>query len=55
MNVGEGDAAEKVVRMMLTGGEVAVRLTGSMLKNGVALLLALYRNHRKVYGENELR
>lgn len=51
MNVGEGDAAEKVVRMMLTGSEVAVKLTGSMLKNGVALLLALYRNHRKVYGK----
>jgi hypothetical protein len=51
MNVGEGDAAEKVVRMMLTGGEVAVKLTGSMLKNGAALLLALYRNHKKVYGK----
>jgi hypothetical protein len=51
MNVGEGDAAEKVVRMMLTGGEVAVRLTGSALKNGIALLLALYKDHKKVYGK----
>ncbi len=51
MNVGEGDAAEKVVRMMLSGGEVAVRLTGSALKNGIALLLALYKNHKKVYGK----
>jgi hypothetical protein len=51
MNVGEGDAAEKVVRMMLTGGEIAVKLAGSGLKNGIALLLALYKNHRKVYGK----
>lgn len=51
MNVGEGDAAEKVMRMMLSGGEVAVKLTGSALKNGAALLLALYKNHRKVYGK----
>lgn len=51
MNLGEGDAAEKVVRMMLSGGEVAVKLTGSALKNGAALLLALYKNHKKVYGK----
>lgn len=51
MNVGEGDAAEKVVRMMLSGGEIAVKLAGSGLKNGIALLLALYKNHRKVYGK----
>lgn len=54
MNVGEGDAADKVVRLMLTGGEVAVRLTGSMLKNGVVMLLALYKNHKKVYGKTRL-
>lgn len=35
------DAAEQVVRMMLSGGEVAVRLGGSALKNGTAMLLAL--------------
>lgn len=51
MNMGEGEAAEKAVRMMLSGGEVAVKLAGSALKNGAALLLALYRNHRKVYGK----
>jgi len=49
------DAAEQVVRMMLSGGEVAIRLSGSALKNGAALLLALSRNHKKVYGKVSLR
>ena len=43
------DAAEQVVRMMLSGGEVAIRLSGSALKNGAALLLALSKNHKKIY------
>jgi len=51
MNAGEGEAAEQVVRMMLEGGEVAVRLAGSALKNGAAILLALHKNHKKVYGK----
>jgi len=51
MNIGEGDAAEKVVRMMLSGGEVTVRLVGSALKNGIAILMALRKNHKKVYGK----
>lgn len=41
------DAAEQVVRMMLSGSEVAVRLGGSALKNGAALLLALAKNHKR--------
>lgn len=49
------DAAEQVVRMMLSGGEVAIRLSGSALKNGAALLLALSKNHKKVYGKINLR
>ena len=49
------DAAEQVVRMMLSGGEVAIRLSGSALKNGAALLLALSRNQKKVYGKVSLR
>ena len=49
------DAAEQVVRMMLSGGEVAIRLSGSALKNGAALLLALSKNHKKVYGKVSLR
>ena len=33
MNIGGGEAADQLVRMMLSGGEVAVRLSGSGLKN----------------------
>ena len=48
------EAAEQVVRMMMSGGEVAVRLGGSALKNGAALLLALAKNHKKVFGKINL-
>ena len=48
------DAAEQVVRMMLSGSEVAARLGGSALKNGAALLLALAKNHKKVFGKINL-
>ena len=48
------DAAEQVVRMMLSGGEVAVRLGGSALKNGTAMLLALAKSHKKVFGKINL-
>ncbi|MDO4566097.1 MAG: DUF3801 domain-containing protein [Oscillospiraceae bacterium] len=51
MNIGEGDAADKVMRLALDGGEMAVRLGGSALKNGLALLLACLKNHKKVYGK----
>lgn len=43
-----GGEASEVVHMMLQGGEVAVRLTGSAIKNVAAFLLALRRNHKKV-------
>ena len=33
--------------MMLSGGEVAVKLAGSAAKNAAAMLLALARNHKK--------
>ena len=48
------EAAEQVVRMMLSGSEVAVKLGGSALKNGAALLLALAKNHKKVFGKINL-
>ena len=35
-----GDAADEVVRIMLNGTEVAVRLAGSGVKNLAALLIA---------------
>ena len=33
--------------MMLSGGEVAIKLAGSAAKNAAAMLLALARNHKK--------
>ena len=33
MNIGGGEAADQLVRMLLSGGEVAVRLGGSAAKN----------------------
>ena len=50
MNLGS-DPAEQVVRMMLSGSEVALRLSGSALKNGLAMLFAMIKNHKKVYGK----
>lgn len=49
-----GDAAEQVVRMMLSGGEVTVRLTGSALKNIAAMLLALAKDHKKLSGKTSM-
>lgn len=50
MNIGGGEAADQMVRMMLSSGEVAVRLTGSAAKNLLAISLALAKSHRKVSG-----
>ena len=33
MNIGGGEAADQMVRMMLTGTEVVIRLSGSALKD----------------------
>ena len=54
MNVGGGEAADQMVRMMLSGTEVAVRLSGSALKNLLALSLALARNHKQLSGQVNL-
>ena len=54
MNVGGGEAADQLVRMMLSGGEVAVRLSGSALKNVLALTLALAKNHKTISGKVNL-
>lgn len=50
MNVGGGEAADQMVRMMLSGGEVAVRLSGSAIKNMLAMSLALAKSHRTLSG-----
>lgn len=54
MNIGGGEAADQVVRMMLSGGEVAVRLGGSALKNLLALTLVLAKNHKVLAGKVNL-
>ena len=51
MNVGGGEAADQLVRMMLSGTEVAVRLSGSALKNLLALTMALAQNHKTLSGK----
>lgn len=51
----EGDAAEQVIRIALTGGEVALRLTGSLVKNVAAFLLAMRRNNKVVYGRKSVK
>ena len=48
------EAAEQMVRMMLSGGEAAIRLSGSAIKNSAALLLALARSHKRVFGKVRL-
>ena len=54
MNIGGGEAADQLVRMMLTGTEVAVRLSGSALKNVLALTLAMAQNNKKISGKVNL-
>lgn len=51
MNIGGGEAADQMVRMMLSGGEVAVRLSGSAAKNLLAMSLALAKSHKKLCGK----
>ncbi|WP_258106878.1 PcfB family protein [Christensenella minuta] len=51
----ESDAAEQVVRIMLSGGEVALRLTGSLVKNVAAFLLAMRQNNKVVYGRKSIK
>jgi len=51
MNVGGGEAADQMVRMMLSGTEVMVRLSGSALKNLLALTMALASNRKTLSGK----
>ena len=51
MTVGGGEAADQMVRMMLSSGEVAVRLGGSLLKNLLALTMALAKDNRTISGK----
>ena len=51
MTVGGGEAADQMVRMMLSGTEVMVRLSGSALKNLLALTMALASNRKVLSGK----
>ena len=54
MTVGGGEAADQMVRMMLSSGEVVARLTGSALKNLLALTMALAKDNKTVSGKVNL-
>ena len=51
----EGDAAEQVIRIALSGGEIALRLTGSLAKNAAAFLLALSKSNKVVHGKKSVK
>ena len=51
MTIGGGEAADQMVRMMLSGTEVMVRLSGSALKNMLALTMALASNRKTLSGK----
>ena len=51
MNVGGGEAADQLVRMMLNGSEVAIRLSGSAARNMLALTMALAKQNKRLSGK----
>ena len=51
MNIGGGEAADQIVRMMLSGTEAVVRLSGLALKNLLALTMALAHNRKTLSGK----
>ena len=50
-----GDAAETVVRVMLTGTEITLRLTTSATKNLLALSVALAKQHKQISGKTNMK
>lgn len=50
-----GDAADTVVRVMLTGTEVTLRLTASATKNLLALSVALAKQHKQISGKTNMK
>jgi hypothetical protein len=51
----EGDAAEQVIRIALSSGEIALRFTGSLIKNVAAFLLAMRQNNKVVHGRKSMK
>lgn len=50
-----GDAAETVVRVMLTGTEITLRLTAPAAKNLLALSVALAKQHKQISGKTRMK
>ena len=50
-----GDAAETVVRVMLTGTEITLRLTASAAKNLLVLSVALAKQHKQISGKTRMK
>lgn len=48
------DAADQILRIVLTTGEITLQLTASLLKNTIALIAALAKHHKKVCGKIRL-
>ena len=55
MSMSSVDATDAVVRMMLSGTEITLRLTASATKNLVAISIALAKSHKKLYGRTNLK
>ena len=55
MNIGGGEAADQLVRMMLSGSEVAIRLSGSAIKNTLALTMALAKQNKVIFGKVNMK
>lgn len=49
-----GEAADQVMRMMLNGAEVLVKLSGSGAKNAAVLLYSIAREQKKTKGAARL-
>lgn len=49
-----GEAADQVMRMMLNGTEVLIKLTGSGAKNAAVLLFSVLRQQKKTKGKARL-
>ncbi len=55
MSISSGDPSEEVVRMMLSGAEVTLRLTASAAKNLLAITIALAKSHKQLYGRTNMK
>lgn len=55
MSISSGDPSEEVVRMMLSGAEVTLRLTASAAKNLLAITIAQAKNHKQLCGRTNMK